>query len=169
MVSSQSQVCTTELDRSAGAMGTDLKGQIRPTMPILAEHSGYFREPPDVGPAPTALGRSPPSPIATGGPFPQATALPSPSSPPPAPTPLTLFAMLREGATQAVVREGSLGARAWRGRASKRLLGPDAHWGYSILSWKTAEDFLQKTAGTKKRSIPLGQPLLSGLHKRGFC
>ena len=52
------------------------------------------------------------------------TALPSPPSPslfPP--TPLALFVMLREGAAQAGVGEGSLSRKGWRGRAVQAALG----------------------------------------------
>ena len=60
------------------------------------------------------FGGSPPSPIAIGGPFPQAKDLPSPPSPslfPPAP--LALFAMLRDGAAQSGV--GGRGPRVQGG------------------------------------------------------
>ena len=73
----------------------------------------------------------PPSPIAIGGPFPQAKALPSPPSPslfPP--PPLALFAMLRDGAAQSGVGAGVLECRGgWRGGRLQRDLGPDPHLG----------------------------------------
>ena len=74
------------------------------------------------------FGGSPPIPIAIGGPFPQAKALPSPPSPslfPP--TPLGSFCNapgVRDGAAQSGVGGG--GPRGgWRGRALQRYLGPD--------------------------------------------
>ena len=72
-----------------------------------------FPEAPRCGSGPDCPLEGPPHPhIATGGPFPQVTALPSPPSPalslplPPTP-PLPLFAMLRDGVAQAGVGEGS--------------------------------------------------------------
>ena len=83
-----------------------------------------FREPPDVGLAPTAVWRVPthPPPLQLEDPS-LTTTLPSPPSPslfPP--TPLALFAMLREGAAQAGVGEGSLSRKGWRGRAVQAAL-----------------------------------------------
>ena len=84
-----------------------------------------------MGLAPTGVWRVPPSPIAIGGPFPQAKPLPSPPSPslfPP--PPLALFARLREGAAQAGGGGGVLGRKGVEGGgASKRHLGPDPHRG----------------------------------------
>ena len=100
--------------------------------PFLYRFTVLFWEPPDVGPAPTGVWRvPPPCPIAIGGPFPQAKALPSPPSPSPLPpTPLALFAMLRGSGTERpslVWGEESQGG--WRGRGLQRYLGPDPHLG----------------------------------------
>ena len=75
----------------------------------------------------------PPSPIAIGGPFPQAKALPSPPSPslfPP--PPLALFAM-PDGAAQSGVGGGVLGCRVggWRGGPSSGTWGQTHIWGHS--------------------------------------
>ena len=98
------------------------------------------RESPDVGLAPTGVWRvPPPSPIAIGGPFPQAKTLPSPPSPslfPP--PPLALFAMLRDGAAQSGVGgvvSGFEGGGGWRGGPSSGTWGQTHIWGYSTQSF----------------------------------
>ena len=58
----------------------------------------------------------------------QTPSLPALSFPLP-PTPLALFARLREGAAQAVRGGGVLGCKGVGGGASKRHLGPDPHLG----------------------------------------
>ena len=83
-------------------------------------------EPPDVGLAPTGVCRvSPPSPIAIGGPFPQANPLPSPPSPslfPP--TPLGSFCKAPGGGGPGWW--GGRGPRAKRGRGGGP---PSGTWG----------------------------------------
>ena len=74
-------------------------------------------EPPDVGLALTGVWRvPPPSPIAIGGPFPQANPLPSPPSPSLFPPPLlALFARLRDGGGPGWWGGGVLGRRGVEG------------------------------------------------------
>ena len=77
----------------------------------------------------------PPSPIAIGGPFPQAKALPSPPSPslfPP--PPLALFALLRNREARSGVGGGVLGCRGgWRGGPSAVLGARPTSGGTRIL------------------------------------
>ena len=75
------------------------------------------------------FGRSPPSPLVIGGPFPQAKPLPSPPSPSLFPTPLALFARLQEGRPRLVGGRGPRAQGGEGGGASKRHLGPDPHLG----------------------------------------
>ena len=88
-------------------------------------------EPPDVGLAPTGVWRAPPpSPVAIGGPFPQAKALPSPPSPSLPPTPLGSFC--KAPGRGGPVWSGGRGPRVQgggEGRAFQRYLGPDPHLG----------------------------------------
>ena len=94
-----------------------------------------------MGLAPTGVWRVPrPSPIAIGGPFPQAKALPSPPSPSLFPPhPLALFAMLRESGTGRPTQSG-VGGRGPRvqggggGGPSSGAWGRTHIWGYSITS-----------------------------------
>ena len=93
--------------------------------PKLKQHSwSCCRVPPDVGLATNALG-GPPFPRQLGGPFPQATALPSPPS---------LFTQhpwlfLRYSVGAAWVGVGEVAHRGGGGGPPKRHLGPDAHLG----------------------------------------
>ena len=69
------------------------------------------------------FGGFPPSPVAIGGPFPQAKALPSPPSPSLPPPPLALFAMLQDGAAQSGVGGGVLGCKGGGGEGPPAVLG----------------------------------------------